>query len=419
VEQTVDRAASLGPTYGSAAPVVRNASAYEMLLSLLPVQSARDLAAGMARQWHNWSGAEATVVALGFRQTGRKFVARACADTLPWVAEAALDRHQTDAGLLEFANVDCGAPVRDDAPIAAITFTISGEAMGGVLLYSSKPLELPDAACDEWAIWSGRLLDQAAIVEERLGDPSALESAKIEALAEFAAGAGHEINNPLATIAGRVQMLLGNEPDSNRRQDLTTIGAQALRVRDMIGDLMLLARPPAPAPQRLLLNEIAQAVIDQFADTARSRSCSLELGATSPIFATVDPTQLRIVLSEFVRNSLNAIDSVSSRVQGEIIIRLDRSGLPAKSAAVVSITDNGPGLSERDRAHLFDPFYSGREAGRGLGFGLCKCWRIVSGHGGWIEVDSVPDIATTFRVIWPDEPATSSHKPLEHPFICF
>jgi signal transduction histidine kinase len=251
-----------------------------------------------------------------------------------------------------------------------------------------------------------------------LEDRSALESAKIEALAEFAAGAGHEINNPLATIAGRVQMLLGSEPDSNRRQELTTIGAQALRVRDMIGDLMLFARPPAPAPQRLLLNEIAQAVIDRFADTARSRSCSLELGATCPIFATADPTQLRIVLSEFIRNCLNAFDSVGSRVRGEIIIRLDRTGLPAKSAAVVSITDNGPGLSECDREHLFDPFYSGREAGRGLGFGLCKCWRIVSGHGGWIEVDSVPGVATTFRVFWPDEPATSSLKPLEHPFIC-
>ncbi len=76
-------------------------------------------------------------------------------------------------------------------------------------------------------------------------------------------------------------------------------------------------------------------------------------------------------------------------------------------AAVVSVTDNGPGLSDKDRVHLFDPYYSGREAGRGLGFGLCKCWRIVSGHGGRIEVDSVPDVATTFRVFLPDATARS------------
>jgi signal transduction histidine kinase len=178
----------------------------------------------------------------------------------------------------------------------------------------------------------------------------------------------------------------------------------------MIGDLMLFARPPAPVPQRLLLNEIAQAIVDQFADTARSRACSLQLGATSPIFASADPTQLRIVLSELIRNSLYAIDSVSDRARGEIIIHLERSGWSAKPAAVVSVTDNGPGLSDRDRAHLFDPFYSGRDAGRGLGFGLCKCWRLVNGHGGWIEVDSVRDRATTFRVFWPDVPATPSHE---------
>jgi signal transduction histidine kinase len=254
-------------------------------------------------------------------------------------------------------------------------------------------------------------------VEERLESRTALESAKLEALAEFAAGAGHEINNPLGTIAGRVQMLLRNEPDSNRRQDLATIGAQALRVRDMIGDLMLFARPPAPAPRRLLLTEIAQTVINQFAGSARSRSCSLELRASSPIFATADPTQVRIVLSELIRNSLDSIDSVNDRVRGEISVRLDRSGLSAKSAAVISVTDNGRGLSERDRAHLFDPFYSGRDAGRGLGFGLCKCWQIVTGHGGWIEVDSIPDFATTVRVFWPDEAGTSPHEACERPFI--
>jgi signal transduction histidine kinase len=417
VEQTVDRASSLGPTYASAAQLVRTNSAHEMSLSLLPVRSARELAAGLARHWQNWSGAETTVIAFGIGQVGRKFVARTCSDTLPQVTESAFDSKQANAGFEEFAKLACGAPVRNDVSIATIPFPMCRDAIGGVLLYSSEPSGLHDV-CDEWTLWSGRLLDQAAIVEQRLEGRGVVESAKIEAIAEFAGGAGHEINNPLATIAGRVQILLGNEPDSNRRQDLATIGAQALRVRDMIGDLMLFARPPALSPQRLLLNEIAQAVIDQFADTARSRSCSLELEETGPIFATADPTQLRIVLSELIRNSLYASESVGDSVRGEIIVRLGRDGLPAKSAAFVSVTDNGPGLTERDRAHLFDPFYSGRDAGRGLGFGLCKCWRIVSRHGGWIEFDSVPGIATSFRIIWPDELVASSHELREHPFSC-
>ncbi len=336
---------------------------------------------------------------MGFVRLGRKLVSRSRVGQLPQIAESAFDRKQVDAGFREFATADGGALVGEEKPVAALAFPTAADAVGGVLLYSPDSLELPGEAREQFAAWSGRLLDQAAIVEERSPGRRALEAAKTDALAEFAAGAGHEINNPLATIAGRVQILLRDETIGNRRQDLATIGAQALRVGDMIGDLMLFARPPAPAPQRLLLNDVAQSVIDRFAEAARSRSCRLKLAAAGPVFATADPTQVRIVLSELVRNSLEAIDPPGELVRGEIVVRLDRSTPAAKSAAVVSVTDNGRGLCEKDRAHLFDPFYSGRDAGRGLGFGLCKCWRIVNGHGGWIEVDSVPRVATTFRVL--------------------
>jgi hypothetical protein len=58
-------------------------------------------------------------------------------------------------------------------------------------------------------------------------------------------------------------------------------------------------------------------------------------------------------------------------------------------------------LSEENRQHLFDPYYSGRPAGRGLGFGLAKCWRIVTNHGGRIEVASRPGERTMFTIHWP------------------
>ena len=87
----------------------------------------------------------------------------------------------------------------------------------------------------------------------------------------------------------------------------------------------------------------------------------------------------------------------------------------AVPSAVVTVTDNGRGLSETDRAHLFDPFYSGRDAGRGLGFGLCKCWRIVTNHGGWIDVDAAPGVGTTFRVFWPDRDTLATETRSERP----
>jgi signal transduction histidine kinase len=143
----------------------------------------------------------------------------------------------------------------------------------------------------------------------------ALEDAKLAALAEFAAGAGHEINNPLATIVGRAQALLKHETDPGRRQSLATIAAQAFRVRDMIGDLMVFARPPAPVPERLLVNDAVSAVVDRFQDAARERACRLTFRAESAVFASIDPTQLAIVASELVRNALDVVEPAGGTIQ--------------------------------------------------------------------------------------------------------
>ncbi len=223
-----------------------------------------------------------------------------------------------------------------------------------------------------------------------------LEAAKLEALAEFAAGAGHEINNPVATIVGRVQLLLAGETDPARRQSLLTIGGQAYRIRDMIGDAMLFARPPRPAPQAVDLSMAVREVATRFAPEAEAAGCRLDFDAAGCIMIWADPVQLRIVASSLIRNSLEAVG------QGGAIAVHTAAPAGDSPAAVLTVRDDGPGLSAADREHLFDPFYSGRSAGRGLGFGLAKAWRIVSLHGGSIVVDPPP--GATFRVFWPVAP---------------
>src|SRR3954468_13179505 len=95
-----------------------------------------------------------------------------------------------------------------------------------------------DATDDELAARLARLDE----LEHRF--TSALEHAKLAALKEFAYGASHEINNPLANISTRAQALLAEEPHPERRKKLATIVAQALRAHEMISDLMLFAKPP-------------------------------------------------------------------------------------------------------------------------------------------------------------------------------
>src|SRR5688572_22062713 len=95
-----------------------------------------------------------------------------------------------------------------------------------------------------------------------------LEREKLEALAEFAAGAGHEMNNPLAVICGRAQLLLDGERDPRRRRELAIIHTQAMRVYEMIADLMLFARPPQPQLSQVDAAEVCRQALDEIAPQA-------------------------------------------------------------------------------------------------------------------------------------------------------
>ena len=232
-----------------------------------------------------------------------------------------------------------------------------------------------------------------------------LEAKKLEALVEFAAGAGHEINNPLTVISGRAQLLLRDETDPERRHALAVIVAQAMRIHEMIADLMLFARPPRPeiGPVELvrLLDDLAAALV---AACGRQEIEIRRTGASGPITLEADPVQLNVALRAICRNAVEAVGS-GGRIEIETGTELDPSSpandRPAAREAWIRVSDDGPGMAPDERRHAFDPFYSARQAGRGLGLGLSKAWRIVQIHGGRIEVESQPHRGTVVTVVLP------------------
>lgn len=217
-----------------------------------------------------------------------------------------------------------------------------------------------------------------------------LETEKLESLAELAAGAGHEINNPLAIIGGRSQLLLRDEQSPERQRELALIVAQVRRANEMIADMRLFSRPPEPEPEAFDLVELVNQTVAEFADQATDRAIDLvRTEQIEPVQIEADPVQIGVVLHAIVRNALEAIGR-----EGVVEISVRRTPVGAE----VSVADDGPGILPEERRHLFDPFYSARQAGRGLGFGLSKAWRIVTNHGGQIEVDSEPGEGAVFVV---------------------
>lgn len=220
-----------------------------------------------------------------------------------------------------------------------------------------------------------------------------LEREKLEALAEFAAGAGHEINNPLAVISGRAQLMMQSEISPERRRDAALIHAQAQRVHEMIADLMFFARPPQPQPEVFDLGPAIEQLLAELAMHPGAEGVALRAEPPAqPVQVKADRSQLLAAVRAMCLNSLFALAG-----RGELRLRWARQG----GEVMIAVADTGPGIRPEVRRHLFDPYYSGRESGRGLGVGLSKAWRIVTMHGGTIDVDSSPGQGTTMTIHLP------------------
>ncbi len=347
-------------------------------LDLLPIESLESLLEGVAAKWRIAVVADRVEIeCLSIERTRL---------VTGWSDAAASGSETRDLP----TSTELDALPRGDADWSRVLQPV-GEPLARVIMHGG--------GCDDsvsvWEAMSERLIGQALHLDRLQNEALA---GKLESMAEFAAGAGHEINNPLATINGRVQLLLKGETDPERRRSLEVIGGQAHRVRDMIGDAMLFGRPPEPQLADVDGAAVIRRVCETFGEDA-PEGVKWSVEGPDELILRADESQFAIVVGELLRNSLHAVGE-----SGTVAVRTadGRTGSPSygRAHALVTIADDGPGLTDLDRRHLFDPFFSARQAGRGLGFGLSKAWRIVRLHGGTIDVESEPG-RTTFSVRWP------------------
>jgi len=233
-----------------------------------------------------------------------------------------------------------------------------------------------------------------------------LHEEKMAAMQQLAYGASHEINNPLANISTRAQSLMRNEPDSDRRRKLLAINDQAFRAYEMIADLMLFAKPPKMQIESVLLKPLIERIRTELETPTETEPikdrcdiCVRIAQGDEAVSVPGDAAQLGIAIKSICQNGLEAMGD-----QGQLTIELAKEN---DDSVTVSIEDTGQGLSELAKRHLFDPFFSGREAGRGMGFGLSKAWRIIEQHHGRIAVSSDPTRGSCFTITLPTVRSTA------------
>ena len=311
----------------------------------------------------------------------------------------------------QLAAVGDGAGTRTERPVTAELAGLWLDKLDRCEPAESGPEVLDTAALSAWLDAENPSDEQVLVLDDVLltagsissflqGYDGRVATARLDAIRELAYGAGHEINNPLANIAARAQALLLDEADAERRRRLATIVDQAFRARDMIGGLMIFARPPRPSVQREEIAAVLTAVIDSLRETAEQHGVRLAL--TLPlesIGVEIDRGQIEDALRQVL---LNAIESIAGG--GTVGVEAASAPVGAEAACMVTITDNGIGMSQETVERMFDPFFSGREAGRGVGLGLSKALRLIDANGGAIAVDSRPRQGTTVSIRLPVAP---------------
>ncbi len=241
-------------------------------------------------------------------------------------------------------------------------------------------------------------------VEKKL-EQQIIQSDRLAAMGQMISGFAHELNNPLTSIMGMAELLQDSEVSETARKQLTTLQQQARRAADIVQNLMYFSKPPAPGKGPILLNDVVQRTLHLHAYSLRKNNITVDFLPDSSLPpVSGDPHQLMQVFLNLILNAEQAMREV--REGGTLRIRLERG-----SGSVSAIfQDDGPGIPKEILPSIFDPFYTTRRPGRGIGLGLSICKAILREHNGNIEATSGPGGGAVFTVTLPVAPATSDQQ---------
>jgi signal transduction histidine kinase len=226
-----------------------------------------------------------------------------------------------------------------------------------------------------------------------------VQSEKLASMGQLVGGAAHELNNPLTAMLGYAELLTATELTPEQRSLAAKISQQTKRVRSLVSSLLSFAKQVPSSKTPVDVNAILQTCLklaQPQMEVARVKS-SIEMANPLPR-VQADSNQLLQVFSHIINNAVNAMSerggtiTVSTRSEGDLVI--------------IQFADTGPGMVEPDR--VFDPFYTTRPVGQGIGLGLSACYGIIQQHGGKIKGSNRETGGAIFQIDLPAVPQTAS-----------
>lgn len=239
------------------------------------------------------------------------------------------------------------------------------------------------------------------VTDKRLQELHLMQAEKLSSIGVLAAGVAHEINNPLTSVAGYAEALLRRFRDESslaadpRLEDfskyLQVIIRESYRCKGIIDCLLSFSRKSDGSVDSVDINQVLHEVLELVRHKSSYDRISIctDLQEDLPI-VTADPSGLRQV---FMNLLMNAHQAIRESGTVEIVTRLADA-----DTALIIVRDNGCGIPRETLAQIWQPFFTTKEVGKGLGLGLAVTYNIVKRHGGEINVESSVGQGTTFTV---------------------
>ena len=258
------------------------------------------------------------------------------------------------------------------------------------------------------------------VTGERRLQSKMLHTEKMAALGQLVSGMAHELNNPLTSIMGYAQLLLGHGLAPAQLAEARKVYQEAERARRIVKNLLYFARKNKPERTRVDVNEIVGRTLALRSYELKLENITVACDLAQALPQTLaDPYQLQQVILNLVVNAEQAL--LEERGQGNVWIRTSRrvQGAPygAGDRLLIEVSDDGPGIPFGITSRIFDPFFTTKPPGVGTGLGLSIVYGIVHAHGGEVTFESQPGTGTKFVVELPvvaipaAEPSAASPQP--------